>query len=284
LFLLFPTGRLPSRRWRWFAGLSAVATLVGAVCASFSSGTGYLGPLTNPLGIESIGDLSLIVSPILYILGLLAVISMLSRLRRGTGIERQQIKWFAYAGAVTFIGGLVQHNLFPVIDVWWVWWVGFVVGTIGLLGQPVALGIAILRYRLYEIDLIINRTLVYGSLTAMLALVYFGGVALTQGLFQGLTGQEEQPQLAIVVSTLVIAALFNPLRRRVQAFVDRRFYRKKYDAVKTLEAFSARLRDETDLEALNKELVGVVRETMQPAHVSLWLRPDTVSKKGEQAD
>ena len=284
LFLLFPTGRLPSRRWRWFAGLSAVATLVGAVCASFSSGTGYLGPLPNPLGIESIGDLSLIVSPILYILGLLAVISMLSRLRRGTGIERQQIKWFAYAGAVTFIGGLVQHNLFPVIDVWWVWWVGFVVGTIGLLGQPVALGIAILRYRLYEIDLIINRTLVYGSLTAMLALVYFGGVALTQGLFQGLTGQEEQPQLAIVVSTLVIAALFNPLRRRVQAFVDRRFYRKKYDAVKTLEAFSARLRDETDLEALNKELVGVVRETMQPAHVSLWLRPDTVSKKGEQAD
>ena len=282
LFLLFPTGRLPSRRWRWFAGLSAVATLVGAVCASFSSGTGYLGPLPNPLGIESIGDLSLIVSPILYILGLLAVISMLSRLRRGTGIERQQIKWFAYAGAVTFIGGLVQHNLFPVIDVWWVWWVGFVVGTIGLLGQPVALGIAILRYRLYEIDLIINRTLVYGSLTAMLALVYFGGVALTQGLFQGLTGQEEQPQLAIVVSTLVIAALFNPLRRRVQAFVDRRFYRKKYDAVKTLEAFSARLRDETDLEALNKELVGVVRETMQPAHVSLWLRPDTAAKKDEQ--
>jgi hypothetical protein len=281
LFLLFPTGRLPSRRWRWFAGLSAVATLVGAVCASFSSGTGYLGPLPNPLGIESIGDLSLIVSPILYILGLLAVISMLGRLRRGTGIERQQIKWFAYASAVTFIGGLVQHNLFPVIDVWWVWWVGFVVGTIGLLGQPVALGIAILRYRLYEIDLIINRTLVYGSLTAMLVGVYVGTIVLLQGLLRTLTGQESQ--LAIVASTLAVAALFTPLRRLIQGFIDRRFYRRKYDAAKTLEAFSAKLRDETDLDALNAELVGVVRDTMQPAHVSLWLRPDT-PLKGEQAN
>jgi hypothetical protein len=281
LFLLFPTGRLPSSRWRWFAGLSAVATLVGAVCASFSSGTGYLGPLPNPLGIESIGDLSLIVSPILYILGLLAVISMLSRLRRGTGIERQQIKWFAYAGAVTFIGGLVQHNLFPVIDVWWVWWVGFVVGTIGLLGQPVALGIAILRYRLYEIDLIINRTLVYGSLTAMLVGVYVGTIVLLQELLRTLTGQESQ--LAIVASTLAVAALFTPLRRLIQGFIDRRFYRRKYDAAKTLEAFSAKLRDETDLDALNAELVGVVRDTMQPAHVSLWLRPDT-PLKGEQAN
>ena len=281
LFLLFPTGRLPNSRWRWFAGLSAVATLVGAVCASFSFGTGYLGPLPNPLGIESIGDLSLIVSPILYILGLLAVISMLSRLRRGTGIERQQIKWFAYAGAVTFIGGLVQHNLFPVIDVWWVWWVGFVVGTIGLLGQPVALGIAILRYRLYEIDLIINRTLVYGSLTAMLVGVYVGTIVLLQGLLRTLTGQESQ--LAIVASTLAVAALFTPLRRRIQGLIDRRFYRRKYDARKTLEAFSAKLRDETDLDALNNELVGVVRETMQPAHVSLWLRPDTPTK-GKQAD
>jgi hypothetical protein len=281
LFLLFPTGRLPSRRWRWFAGLSAVATLVGAVCASFSSGTGYLGPLPNPLGIESIGDLSLIVSPILYILGLLAVISMLGRLRRGTEIERQQIKWFAYASAVTFIGGLVQHNLFPVIDVWWVWWVGFVVGTIGLLGQPVALGIAILRYRLYEIDLIINRTLVYGSLTAMLVGVYVGTIVLLQGLLRTLTGQESQ--LAIVASTLAVAALFTPLRRLIQGFIDRRFYRRKYDAAKTLEAFSAKLRDETDLDALNAELVGVVRDTMQPAHVSLWLRPDTTSQ-GKQAD
>jgi hypothetical protein len=134
------------------------------------------------------------------------------------------------------------------------------------------MGVAILRYRLYDIDLIINRTLVYGALTASLALVYFGGVTATQAILQTLTGQEKLPQLAIVASTLLIAALFNPLRRRVQALVDRRFYRSKYDARKTLEIFSARLRDETDLEALSKGLVGVVRDTLQPAQVALWLR------------
>src|SRR3712207_2464263 len=138
-------------------------------------------------------------------------------------------------------------------------------------------------YRLYEIDILINRTLVYGSLTAMLAVIYFGGVATVQAIFRTLTGQQEQPQLAIVVSTLVIAALFMPLRRRIQSFIDRRFYRRKYDAAKTLEAFSAKLRDETDLDALRDDLVGVVRETMQPAHLSLWLRPDTPGK-GKQPD
>ncbi len=145
-------------------------------------------------------------------------------------------------------------------------------------GVPVAIGFAVLKYRLYDIDLLINRALVYGSLTVSLAVVYFGGVSVTQAIFRALTGQEQQPQLAIVVSTLVIAALFNPLRRRIQSFIDRRFYRRKYDATKTLEAFSARLRQETDLEALNAELVGVLRETMQPAHVSLWLRPDRPSE------
>jgi len=132
-----------------------------------------------------------------------------------------------------------------------------------------------LRYRLYDIDRIINRTLVYGILTGSLALVYLGGVTATQTIFQAFTGQEELPQLVIVASTLLIAALFNPLRRRIQSFIDRRFYRRKYDARRTLETFSATLRDETDLTALNDDLVGVVRETMQPAHVSLWLRPDT---------
>ena len=157
-------------------------------------------------------------------------------------------------------------------------WVGYLLVGIGGLGGPIAIGIAILRYRLYEIDTLINRTLVYGALSASLVLVYFGGVAASEAILRALTGQEQQPQLAVVVSTLVIAALFNPLRRNIQSFIDRRFYRSKYNAAKTLEAISARLRDETDLDALIDDLVGVVRETMQPAHVSLWLRPDTAQK------
>jgi hypothetical protein len=164
-----------------------------------------------------------------------------------------------------------------VITIWSVN-VSIVVMNVALLGLPVFTGIAIVKHRLFDIDVVINRTLVYGSLTAMLALVYFGGVATTQALFRALTGQEQQPQLAIVISTLLIAALFNPLRRRIQSFIDRRFYRRKYDARKTLEAFSVKLRDETDLNALSDDLVGVVRETMQPAYVSLWLRPDKASK------
>jgi hypothetical protein len=141
------------------------------------------------------------------------------------------------------------------------------------MGLYIAVGVAILRYRLYDIDVIINRTLIYSTLTAVLVAVCFGGVTATQAIFRSFTGQEQQPQLAVVISTLVIAALFNPLRRRIQSFIDRRFYRRRYDAAKTLEAFSAKLRDETDLNKLNAELVGVVRRTVQPAHVSLWLRP-----------
>jgi hypothetical protein len=143
--------------------------------------------------------------------------------------------------------------------------------------MPIAMGIAITRYRLYEIDLIINRTLVYGSLTATLVALYFVGIVVLQRIFVTLTGQ--QSTLAVVASTLLIAALFNPLRRRIQSFVDQRFYRSKYDARKTLEDFSTRLREETDLDTLNNELVGVVRETMQPAHVSLWLRPDPAQRR-----
>jgi hypothetical protein len=139
-----------------------------------------------------------------------------------------------------------------------------------VIGLPVAIGIAVLRYRLFDIDLVINRTLVYGSLTALLVATYFGGVVSLQGTFRALTGQESQ--LAIVASTLLIAALFVPLRRRVQSFIDRRFYRKKYDAARTLQDFSTRLREKTDLDSLDTELLGVVRETVQPAHASLWLR------------
>jgi hypothetical protein len=182
---------------------------------------------------------------------------------------------------VSISGVILKNTVFPALGGTWVWWVGLVLTTVGLAGSPVAMGIAILRYRLYEIDLLINRTLVYGSLTVTLALVYFGSVVATQAIFRALTGQEQQPQLAIVVSTMVIAALFNPLRRRIQGFIDRRFYRRKYDARKTLEAFSAKLRDETDLDALSDDLTSVVRETMQPAHISLWLRPDLPPKGSE---
>lgn len=150
--------------------------------------------------------------------------------------------------------------------------VGYVPALVGIVGVPTAVGIAITRYRLYEIDLLINRTLVYGTLTAMLVALYFGGIVLLQRVFVLLTG--EKSTLAVVASTLLIAALFTPLRRRIQSFIDRRFYRRKYDAAKILETFSARLRNQTDLEALSNELMGVVRETMQPTRVSLWLRPD----------
>ncbi len=196
------------------------------------------------------------------------------RFRRSGSVERQQIKWLAFAALAIPVWFLTNApieaaapNLFVVVD-------SLVVSAL----IPLAAGIAILRYRLYDIDVVINRALVYGSLTATLALMYIGGVATTQAIFRALAGQEQQPQLAVVVSTLVIAALFNPLRRRIQSFIDRRFYRRKYDAAKTLEAFSAKLRDETDLNALSEDLVRVVQETMQPAHVSLWLRPDTASK------
>jgi len=145
-------------------------------------------------------------------------------------------------------------------------------------------GFAILKYRLYDIDIIINRALVYGSLSVTLALMYFGGVTATQSVLQTLTGEGNLPQLAVVASTLLISALFSPLRQRIQGFIDRRFYRRKYDARKTLEGFSAKLRDETDLDSLNHELLSVVRETMQPERVSLWLRPDTVSPGHDGAE
>jgi hypothetical protein len=284
--LLFPTGRLPSRRWGALAWLTVAFMSVGVIVSAFSSGAylGSLGPIRNPLGVEGLTNvykaLLYTLSPLLY--GAVAF-SLLLRLRRAVGVERQQLKWLAYAAAI-FAMGVVLIVIPLAIDTPpWFEWVGEAIFTASGAAITISIGIAILRYRLYEIDLLINRTLVYGTLTALLAVVYFGSVTATQATFRALTGQEEQPQLAIVVSTLVIAALFNPLRRRIQSFIDRRFYRSKYDARKTLEAFSAKLREETDLEALSDDLVGVVRETIQPSHVSLWLRPDTDSK-GEHAN
>jgi hypothetical protein len=199
------------------------------------------------------------------------------------GVELQQIKWLLYVGPLFFIAaGLhIGFYYFWLTERSWGLWASYLLVAIGGLSGPIAIGIAILRYHLYEIDLIINRTLVYGSLTATLVALYFGVIVVLQRVFVLLTGR--QSTLAVVASTLLIAALFNPLRRRIQAAVDRRFYRRKYSARKTLESFSAQLRDETDLEALSDDLVGVVRETMQPTHVSLWLRTET-SPKVEQTD
>jgi hypothetical protein len=196
-------------------------------------------------------------------------------------VERQQIKWFAYATVVLVGGVVLDFTVSEATGLRWLGEIGFALTMVGLAGLPIAIGIAVLRYRLYNIDQIINRTFVYGALTATLLTVYVADIVLLQRLFVLITG--ERSTLAVVASTLMIAALFTPLRRRIQSFIDRRFYRRKYDAAKTLEAFSAQLRNETDLEALSDDLVRVVRETMQPAHVSLWLRSET-PQKGKQAE
>jgi hypothetical protein len=271
LLLLFPNGRLPSSRWRPFAWISVVIISVGVIYSSVISPDVRPDAPPNPI------------QQLVLLLGLVAAASVVVGRRGARGVERQQIKWLLYAGAIFFVGPVFQITVSYVlrVEASWALWVGHLLGVVSGLGIPIAIGIAILRYRLYDIDLVINRSLVYGSLTALLALVYFGGVAMTQAVFRAFTAQEQQPQLAVVVSTLVIAALFNPLRRHIQSFIDRRFYRSKYDARKTLEAFSAKLRDETDLEALSEDLVGVVRQTMQPAHVSLWLRPELPPRASE---
>ena len=281
--LYFPNGRLLSPRWRWVVRVAVFFSVAGAVCSAFLPGEIKDLGIANPLGIEALRPTSGLINDIFFVavfgMACVSAISLVLRFRRSRGQERQQIKWLAYAASGIIVWFLINWPIeaaFPLVFT-------VVDNLLFSFGIPVAIGVAIFRYRLYEIDLIVNRTLVYGSLTAMLVAVHFVGVTTIQTIFQSLTGQEEQPQLAIVISTLVIAALFNPLRRRIQGFIDRRFYRRKYDAVKTLEAFSAKLRDETDLDALNNELVSVVRETMQPAHASLWLHPDTVPQR-EQAD
>jgi len=284
VFLLFPDGKLPTRRWRALAWLSGVMIFVVSVGAALTPGPlQNLGGVQNPFGILRpwMTTVFWVMLPLLPLCILASVFSLVLRYRRSRGEERQQIKWIAFAAAVVgllYLNAMTFAFAFP-SGAWFQsgspLWLD-VIGYTALLSftlVPIAVGFAVLKYRLYDIDVIINRALVYGSLTVTLALVYFGGVAAIQTLFRSLTGQEQQPQLAVVVSTLAIAALFNPLRRRIQAFIDRLFYRRKYDAARTLEAFSSRLRDEIDLEALGDDLVSVVRETMQPEHMSLWLNP-----------
>jgi hypothetical protein len=285
LILFFPDGRLPSRRWRplaWFSG--AVMALVSLAIALAPGPLPDLGGVRNPFGLEGypwIADATNVIPALLPLCTLASALSLVLRYRRSGSEQREQIKWIAFAGSfvglmslITVVSTLIFAPEFPDSTGTQPLWLGVLqdVELLSFAGIPVAVGIAVLRYRLYDIDVIINRTLVYGSLTATLIALYFGGIVVLQRLFVLLTGQ--QSTLAVVASTLLIAALFNPLRRRIQSFIDRRFYRRKYDARKTLEAFTAKLRDETDFDALNAELVGVVNETIQPAHVSLWLRPD----------
>jgi hypothetical protein len=278
--LLFPNGRLPSRRWRWLAWLSMLVTVAGAVWVALSPGAiANVGSMiSNPLGIEGLPSgykpMQTIMPALLFVA---TVLTLVFRLLRTRGIERQQIKWPAFT-AVMATGGSVLYGtaVSEAIGLRWLEWAAFVVFIAAVASFPISIGVAIVRYKLYEIDTLINRTLVYGSLTVTLVALYFVGIVVLQRIFVLLTG--EQSTLAVVASTLLIAALFTPLRRRIQSFIDNRFYRRKYDARKTLQTFSAQLRDETDLEALSGDLVGVVRETMQPAHVSLWLRPETAPK------
>ena len=282
LVLLFPNGKLLSRKWQPVVWMAACGSAMLALGAALDPGSLLFQPtFDNPLGFG--GDIGILgpsesidaggVVEILVRVGfffvlvswLFAVAAMITRMDQARGAERQQLKWFVYTVVLLVVGFLAALLGFGQHSVAWN------LGIAAFNFLPIAAGIAILRYRLYDIDVVINRTLVYGVLTAALALVYVGSIVLLQGLFRALTG--ETSQLAVVASTLAIAALFVPLRRRVQAFIDRRFYRRKYDMATTLQAFNVRLRNDVDLDSVADDLVEVVRETMQPAHVSLWLRP-----------
>lgn len=298
LVLLFPNGMLLSRKWQPVVWVAVCGSAMLAVSAALAPDPLSFQPtFDNPLGLGgAIGKLAPSESGPLFdqpslakpadtkidtggvvevfvrvgfffvlVSWLFAVAAIITRMDQARGAERQQLKWFVYTVSLLVVGFLAALLGFGQHSVAWN------IGIAAFNFLPIAAGIAILRYRLYDIDVVINRTLVYGVLTAALALVYVGSIVLLQGLFRALTG--ETSQLAVVASTLAIAALFVPLRQRVQAFIDRRFYRRKYDAAKTLQAFNTRLRDDVDLDNVADELVEVVRETMQPAHVTLWLRP-----------
>jgi len=276
MLLLFPDGRLPSPRWRpvaWCTVLGIIGFVVGV--ATEAGPLGDFPQIANPYGFDSpvLGVVAIAAGIVTGGSMVASAVSVIVRMRRAGSVEHQQIKWLAYGGAVAvgtiFVGGGIA-----------IWKGDFGIGVIAiaLLGLPIFTGIAIVKHRLYDIDVVINRTLVYASLTVLLAASYFAGVVGLQYILRTVTAQGST--LAVVASTLLIAALFSPLRRRVQALVDRRFYRSKYDAAKTLEAFNARLRDETELDTLSDDVVGVVRETMQPAHVGLWLRPESATERG----
>ncbi|MGH3333648.1 MAG: hypothetical protein ACRDPJ_20305 [Nocardioidaceae bacterium] len=277
--LVFPDGHLLSRRWRPVLWLGVAALVACVVGAAFKSGEMEVtGSVQNPLaapGIagEAFSALETLGGVLLVVAVLLTATSLVLRFRRSHGVERQQLKWFAFAGMLVVVG-LTLAAIDDLLAGAWsvpvggVGWSMFLFGCV--VGIPVATGIAIFRHHLYDIDVVINRTLVYGSLTVMLGATYVGSVLLLELVLNPLTHNSD---LAIAASTLAVAALFRPARTRIQAAVDRRFYRRRYDASRTLDDFANRLRHELDLDAVGTDLCAAAEETVQPSHVSLWIRP-----------
>jgi hypothetical protein len=271
--LLFPNGQLPSPRWRPF--LWAAVAFMGVICAYYAFAPGpvaMLEPVTNPFGVPALGRLPISPEDLenwYWPVPVLAILSLLLRFRHARGEERAQIKWFLYAAVFLLLWGiygtLVSAGLLPVPGPR----VSSTVFTLIVGAFGAAIAIAILKYRLYDIDIIIRRTLGYSLVTALLAVIFVGGVIVLQRAFAGITAQESQP--AIVLSTLVIAALFNPLRLRIQGWIDRRFYRRKYDAQRVLARLTQVASDETDVDRLLTEIAAVVEEAVHPAQMSIWL-------------
>ncbi len=273
LLLLFPDGHLASPRWRPVARAWAATLVVGLTASTLQAGPGLTNSdpsQANPYGLQGeLGTAMATISGLAYVatgcLLLAAAVSLVGRYRRARGDVRQQLKWFALGASSLALAAFVTLPMTPNAPLSASVWVMAATITIG------SIGIAVLRHRLYEIDVIIRRTLVYASLIGLLAALYLGGIFLSDRALQAVTGQSSA--LAVTISTLVVAAAFQPLRTRIQRLVDRRFYRAKYDANRTLEAFASRLRDQLDLDALHSEVLDVVRATVQPRTASLWLRP-----------
>jgi hypothetical protein len=268
--ILFPQGRLPSPRWRWPMRVLIAAFILATVGPMFKPGAiDGLRSVQNPFA-TSWGDIvwtaSQVSQPIAAAGAAALIVSLVIRSRRATLVERQQIKWISYAVAILPVA-FALSNVAQVLDHSEEDWLGFGIIVAGLLAFPAAIGVAILRYRLYDIDLVVNRTIVYLLLTVLLAVVYLGGVTLLQGLI-GFGGDSD---LAVAASTLAVAGLFQPARRRIQGFIDHYFYRRKYDAQRTVDEFSSKLRDEIHLDAMHDELIDVVHQTMHPSHVSVWV-------------
>ena len=270
LLLLFPTGRVLSRRWAPLAWFFAAAVTAAAVSEALLSPRAGLDTVNAYQVHGRTAEITRFVADVTDALGppalLLCAVCLGLRLRRSRGIQRQQLKWFTYCATIAGVGlGLT------IVTGGWIADATFLLGAAGIILMPVTAAVAIMRHRLYDIDVVINRTLVYGALTAVLVATYLVSVLAFRAILDPLTGTSD---LAVAVSTLAVAALFRPLRAGIQSVVDRRFYRQRYNAALTLEEFSGRLRHEVDLDSLGVELRSVVRDTMQPAHVTLWLRSE----------